>query len=174
VYEHRGRPIPEQPVVELDSVDRKPPELHPVSLAADGTCIAGGTRYRLAMARRPTRSDAADAISRAADSGGDAVRNLVVLPLRMLIGTLDFIETQLQKASDTLREIDPLDERVVRLEERVESLETQRTGRSEATRTATEKSRKAPVAQREPAAHSSGRGENEPSSDTTAAVDGES
>jgi hypothetical protein len=173
VHEYGGRPIPEQPVVELDSVDRKPPGLHPVSLAADGTCLAGGTRYRLAMARRPTRSDTADAISRVADSGEDAVRNLVALTLRMLIGTLDSIETQLRKAADRLREIDPLDERVVKLEKRVESLEKQRTGRSEATRTTTETSRKAPVAQREPAARSSGRGEDEPSLGT-AAADGES
>jgi hypothetical protein len=116
VYEYGGRSVPEQPVVELDSVDRKPPGLHPVSLAAGGTCLGGGTRYRLAMARRPTRSDTADAISRLADSGEDAVRNLVALPLRMLIGTLHFIEARLEKAADTVREIDPLDERVATLE----------------------------------------------------------
>jgi hypothetical protein len=125
------------------------------------------------MARRPTRSDTADAISRLADSGEDAVRNLVALPLRMLIGTLDFIETQLQKAADTLREIDPLDERVVELEKRLDKLEKQRTGRSEATRRTTQTRRKAPVAQHEPAAHSSGRGGGEPSS-RTADDDGES
>jgi hypothetical protein len=91
----------------------------------------------------------------------------------MLIGTLDFIEAQLEKAADTLREIDPLDERVVKLEKRLDSLEKQRTGRNEPTRTTTETRRKAQVAQREPAARSSGRGEEEPSPDT-AAADGES
>ena len=173
MYEYGGRPLSEQPVVEPDSVDHEPPGMHPVSLAADGTCLARRTRYRLAMARRPTRSDTGDAISRLADSGEDAVRNLVALPLRMLIGTLDFIETQVHKAADTLREIDPLDERVVKLEKRVDSLEKRRPGRGEGTRTTTETRRKAPVAEREAAAHSSVRGEDEPSSGP-AAGDGDS
>jgi len=84
---------------------------------------------------RKTRADTAEAISRLADSSEDAVRNLVALPLRMLIGTLDFVEAQLHKASDTLREIDPLDERVVQLERRVNSLEHQTTGRRQSSRT---------------------------------------
>src|SRR5206468_716299 len=94
------------------------------------------TRYRLAVVRK-TRADTAEAISRLADSSEDAVRNLVALPLRMLIGTLDFVEAQLHKASDTLREIDPLDERVVQLERRVDSLEHQTTGRRQSSRTTT-------------------------------------
>ena len=113
------------------------------------------TRYRLVVARK-TRADTADSISRLADSSEEAVRNLVALPLRMLIGSLDFLEAQLHRASDTLREIDPLDERVMQLERRVDSLEKRRSGRREAQRKS------------EPVDHSTDRAQAEPGSATDA------
>ena len=110
------------------------------------------------MARK-TRADTGDAISRVADSGEEAVRNLVALPLRMLIGTLDFLEAQLHRASDTLREIDPLDDRVMQLERRVDSLEKRTAARREAQRTATQATRRTPTTEREPVDHSTDRPE---------------
>ena len=81
-------------------------------------------RYRLAVAQKP-EPDTSDSVSRLADSSQKAVRNLVALPLRMLIGALHIMEAPLQKAVATLREIDPLDDRLVELERRVDSLEEQ-------------------------------------------------
>jgi len=69
------------------------------------------------------------AISRLAESGEDAMRNLVALPLRMLAGTLGIFEALLRTAADAVGEADPIDERVVDLEKRVELLEEQATGR---------------------------------------------
>lgn len=119
------------------------------------------------MARK-TRADTADAISRLTDSSEEAVRNLVALPLRMLIGTLDFLEAQLHRASDTLREIDPLDERVVQLEKRVDSLEKRTTGRREPQRTTAHATRSARTVEREPVDHSTDRPQAEPGSATAA------
>ena len=122
------------------------------------------------MARK-TRADTADAIARLADSGEDAVRNLVALPLRMLIGTLDFLGAQLHKASDTLREIDPLDDRVVELEKRVDSLEHQTSGRRQSSRTTTAARQTTPTAspgESQRAEHSTGRHEEAPASDSPA------
>jgi hypothetical protein len=120
---------------------------------------------------RKTRADTADAISRLADSSEDAVRNLVALPLRVLIGTLDFLEAQLHKASDTLREIDPLDERVVELERRLDALEHQTTGRRQSSRATTAARQKTPTAssvESQPVEHSTGRHEEAPRSDSAA------
>ena len=80
------------------------------------------------------QANSSHAIARLADSGEDAMRNLVALPLRMLAGTLGIFEAVLRTAADTLRETDPLDERVVGLERRVDSLEEQTTGRRESAR----------------------------------------
>jgi hypothetical protein len=74
-------------------------------------------------------ADNGHAISRVADSGEAAIRNLVALPLRMLAGTLGIFEAVLHTAADTLREVDPRAERIVELERRVDSLEKQTTGR---------------------------------------------
>jgi hypothetical protein len=117
---------------------------------------------------RKTRADTADAISRVADSSEEAVRNLVALPLRMLIGTLDFLEAQLHKASDSLREVDPLDERVVQLERRVDSLEKRTTGRREGQRTTAQATRSTSRPEREPVDHSADRPQAEPGSATGA------
>jgi hypothetical protein len=85
------------------------------------------------MARK-TRADASDAISRLADSGGKVMVSLVTLPLRVFVGALDALEIQVHKAADGLRDIDPLDERVVELEKRLESLEEQTASRRQSSR----------------------------------------
>ena len=124
---------------------------------------------------RKTRADTADAISRLAESSEDAVRNLVALPLRMLIGTLDFLEAQLHKASDTLREIDPLDERVVKLERRLDSLEHQTAGRRQRSSTTTAARQTKPTAssvESQRVEHSTGRHEEAPGSSSAADHDG--
>jgi hypothetical protein len=92
-------------------------------------------RYLLAMAHKP-EVDRSDSNSRLADSGEKAIRNLVALPLRMLIGALHIMEAPLQNAVATLREIDPRDERFVELEGRVVSLEEQATLQSSRATTA--------------------------------------
>jgi hypothetical protein len=87
----------------------------------------------------------ADAISRVAGSGEHAIRTLVAFPLRMLAGTLGIFEAVVRTAADTLREMDPLDERVMDLEKRVDSLEEQTTGR-ESSRSTSATSTKAATA----------------------------
>jgi hypothetical protein len=85
-------------------------------------------------------ADKAHAISRLSDSGEQAVRELVALPLRMFAGTLGVFEAVLRSAADKLREIDPHDERIVELEKRVDSIEKQTTQRREAARRASQTS----------------------------------
>jgi hypothetical protein len=68
------------------------------------------------------------AIARLADSGEDAMRNLVALPLRMLAGAFGIFEALLRTVADAVSEADLIDERVVDLERRVESLEEQASG----------------------------------------------
>ena len=93
-----------------------------------------------------TEPDKARAISGFAGSSEEAIRNLVALPLRMLAGTLGIFEAVLQTAADTLREIDPLDERFVELERRVDSLEEQTTSRRESARSTSAARRSASTA----------------------------
>jgi hypothetical protein len=88
------------------------------------------TRYRLGMVQRGEASSG-HAISRLADSGEDAMRNLVALPLRMLAGALGIFEALLRTAADAVSEVDPIDQRVLDLEQRIDSLEKQGTGRGE-------------------------------------------
>ena len=88
----------------------------------------------------------AHTISRLADSGEEATRNLVALPLRMLAGTLGIFEAVLRAAADALRDMDPLDERVVQLERRVDSLEEQTTGRPESSRATSAARKRTPTA----------------------------
>jgi len=56
------------------------------------------------------------------------MRNLVALPLRMLAGTLGIFEALLRTAADAISEGVPIDERVVNVERRLDSLEEQATG----------------------------------------------
>ena len=88
---------------------------------------ARGTRYRLGMAQEAEASSG-HAIARLADSGEDAMRSLVALPLRMFAGALGIFEELFRTAADAVSEGDP---RVVDLERRVDSLEEQATGRRE-------------------------------------------
>jgi hypothetical protein len=85
---------------------------------------------------RKTEADDADVIARLADSGEKAIRRLVALPLRMFIGAVDIAEAQIHRVAEALRDVDPLDERVVELERRVGSLEKQTPGRDTTTATA--------------------------------------
>ena len=91
-------------------------------------------------------ADKAHAISRLADSGEQAVRDLVALPLRMLAGTLGVFEAVLRTAADRLREVDPHDERIVELEKRVDSLEKQTTRRRESAHSARAARKRTPTA----------------------------
>jgi hypothetical protein len=88
----------------------------------------------------------AHAISRLGDSGEQAVRDLVALPLRMLAGTLGVFEAVLRTAADKLREIDPHDERIVALERRVHSLEEETTRRRESGRSRSAARKRTPTA----------------------------
>lgn len=126
-----------------------------------------GTRYRLDMARK-AKADDRHAISRLAGSGDETIRNLVALPLRMLAGTLGIFEAVLRTAADTLRERDPLDERVVGLERRVESLEEQTTGRRESARSTGTARKRMPTAGAAAERERSGSPRPAPGSDTAA------
>jgi hypothetical protein len=122
------------------------------------------------MARK-TAANSSDAISRLADSGERAIRDLVTLPLRMLVGALDIVEKQVHKAADRLREIDPLDERVVKLERRLDSLEKQTTRRRQSSRTRTAARQRTPTTasvEPERVEHSAGPLEDAPGPDTAA------
>ena len=141
MHEYGRRTFAEDAIVELDPVDRDLSRLHVISVAAD---IRSGTRYRLDMAKKAD-PDKARAIPGLADSEG-AIRNLVALPLRMLAGTLGIFEAGLYKASDTLREIDPRAERLVKLERRVDSLEEQTASRRESARSTSAARKSAPTA----------------------------
>jgi len=68
------------------------------------------------------------AIARLADSGEDAMRTLVAFPLRMFAGAFGIFEDLLRTAADAV-EGDPIDDRVVDLERRMDSLEGRATGR---------------------------------------------
>jgi hypothetical protein len=97
------------------------------------------------MAENPEAANA-HATSRLVDSGEEAIRNLVALPLRILAGTLGIFEAVLSRAADTLREMDPRDERIVELERRVDSLEEQTTGRRVSARSTSAARKRTPTA----------------------------
>ena len=119
------------------------------------------------MARK-AKADNRHAVSRLADSGEGTIRNLVALPLRMLAGTLGIFEAVLRTAADTLRETDPLDERVVELEMRVDSLEEQTTGRRESPRSTGAARKRTPTARSGAEPERSGSPGPAPGSDTAA------
>jgi len=117
---------------------------------------------------RDAKADNAHAISRLADSGEETIRHLVALPLRMLAGTLGIFEAVLRTAADTLRATDPLDERVVGLERRVDSLEEQGTGRRACARSAGAAKKRTPTARAVAGPERSGSSSPAPGSDTAA------
>jgi hypothetical protein len=110
--------------------------------------------------------------SRLADSGEKATRNLVALPLRILAGTLGIFEAVLSRAADTLREMDPRDERIVELERRVDSLEEQTTGRRVSARSTSAVRKRTPTAGGAAEPERSGTHEPELGSDTPAGPGG--
>jgi hypothetical protein len=113
-------------------------------------------------------ADNAHAISRLADSGEEAIRDLVALPLRMLAGTLGIFEAVLRTAADTLRDMDPVDERIVELERRMDSLEEQTTGRRESARSTGAARKRMPTAGAAAERERSGSPRPAPGSDTAA------
>ena len=72
------------------------------------------------------------------------MRNLVALPLRMLAGALGTLEALLRTAADAVSDGDPIDERVVDLERRVDSLE-QASGRREVSRETSAARKRTPI-----------------------------
>jgi hypothetical protein len=106
-----------------------------------------------------TEAEKARTTSERGLSGEEAIRNLVALPLRMLAGTFGLFEEVLWRASDTLREIDPLDQRIVELESRVDSLEGQTASRRESVRSTS--------AARKSAGEPEGSGSLDPAPDKT-------
>ena len=86
------------------------------------------------------------AAARLADSGEDAMRYLVAVPLRMLAGAFEICEALLRTAADAVSGgDDPIDDRVVDLERRMDSLEERATGRGKGSG-ATSAARKRPNA----------------------------
>jgi hypothetical protein len=74
------------------------------------------------MARRKETREG-DIISRLADAGEDALRQLVDLPRRTVVGAIDGAERRLRDAGTKLRAVDPLYGRVVAIEKRLDSIE---------------------------------------------------
>jgi hypothetical protein len=107
---------------------RTPVELDPPDClsARQPTMRARRTSYRLGMAQKAASNGRA--ISRLADTGENVMRDLVALPLRMFAGVLGVFEVVLRTAADAISDADPLNERVVDLEKRVDLLETPPTG----------------------------------------------
>jgi hypothetical protein len=76
------------------------------------------------MARKRRTQDG-DAISRLADAGEDALRQLLDWPRRTVVGVKDGMDRQLDDVATKLRAIDPLARRVAALEKRLDLLEKQ-------------------------------------------------
>ena len=106
------------------------------------------------------RTQDEDAISRLADAGEDALRRLVDLPRRMVVGTMDAVGEQLHQVATKLRAIDPLDGRVGAIERRLDSLEQPKktTGRRASTSAKRRSARKASTA----FAHEPEQGQHDP------------
>ena len=145
---HQRRTFAHESVLDSGSIDLELPKLHVISLSAlahlreslygyharptRAALIVARTRrackrstrrtrYRPGMARQK-ETHKGDVISRLADAGEDAVRALLDLPRRMTVGVLDRVEHGLRGAADRLRAIDPLYDRVVTIEHRLDSL----------------------------------------------------
>jgi hypothetical protein len=80
-------------------------------------------------------------IGRLAYSGEDTARKLVALPLRIFAEALGIFEAIVRTAADAVGEGDPIDERFVDLERRVDSLEQRAIRRREGSGTSTARQR---------------------------------
>jgi hypothetical protein len=108
------------------------------------------------------RTQDKDVISQLADAGEDALRRLVDLPRRVVVGTMDGVGERLHDVATKLRAIDPLDGRVGAIERRLDSLEHPKktTARRASTRAKPTRARKAstaPALEPEQAQHDPGR-----------------
>jgi hypothetical protein len=151
VHEHKRWTLARKPVSDGLPVDLELPDLHTVSVPSGrdepGTRSAGAwrsrnrqtrsspqlhecligqqsrrTRYRPDMAQRKQTEDQ-DVISRLADAGEGALRTLVDIPRRIVVGVAHAVEERMQDVATRVRAIDPLDRRVSEIEKRIESLE---------------------------------------------------
>ena len=114
--------------------------------AASSSPAMGAERsYRLDMARN-AKADKGHAIARLPDSGEDTIRNLVALPLRDARRDAGHLRGKCSVRPPTHSGEDPLDERVVELEMRVDSLEEQATGRRGSARSRGAAKQKTPTA----------------------------
>ena len=80
------------------------------------------TRYRLGMAE-PKGAHLGDVFSRLIDAGGEVIRELLVLPLRIVVGVTDAAAERLDEVAGKVRGTDQLQRRVDTLEQRLDSLE---------------------------------------------------
>lgn len=126
------------------------------------------------MAGRTRTTQDNDVISELADRGEDALRRLVDVPRRIVIGTMDGVGERLHDVATKLRAIDPLDRRLGAIERRLDSLEQSskeaRTARTRAKPPRPRKASTAPLREPEQAEHDPGRpddarAEHEPEQD---------
>jgi hypothetical protein len=85
-------------------------------------------------------------IARLAESGEDVMRDLVALPLRMLAGAFGICEALLRTAADAVSDVDPINERVIELERRLDSLDAQVTAVPESSATTSPARKRTPGA----------------------------
>jgi hypothetical protein len=90
----------------------------------------------------------------------------------MVIGTLDILEEQIHKTAEALRADDPLDERLVELERRVDSLETQATTGRRTSAAASQRTKAAASVGPEQVVPSTGRRQEAPETETAAGQSG--
>jgi hypothetical protein len=76
-----------------------------------------------------TEASTGHTISRLAESSEETMRNLVALPFRMLAGAAGIFEALFRTAADAISEGDSVNERLVELRRRMDSLEEKATGR---------------------------------------------
>ncbi len=125
MYEDDRFALAGDPIVDRCTVDHEPPNLHTISLAVVDTC-GEKTRAERAIVfsvAETRRTQDQDAISRLADAGEDALRRLVDLPRRAVVGVMHRVGERLDDVATKLRTVDPLSRRVTALEKRLDSLE---------------------------------------------------
>ena len=100
------------------------------------------------MAGTRKKTQDTDVISQLADKGEDALRRVVDLPRRIVVGTMNGVRERLHDVATKLRAIDPLDGRVGAIEKRLDSLEQPKTtARTASTRAKPARASKASTAE---------------------------